>query len=126
MPYPEETRPSLFGIDAVNARGYEYPLVDENDNPVTQTLSNQIGSTRWVITPRGVHDLFLIVEVTGTVGCRVDVTSSRVDEVLAGTAFSFSLGNITASTKYEIKPCTAVRLHQASGTGSCKLHYRAQ
>lgn len=126
MPYPEEARPSLFGIDAVNARGYEYPLVDADDNPVEQSLTNSTDSTPWIITPRGVQNLFIIVQTTGTVGCKVEVTCSRVDEVLEGNAFALSLGDIFASTKYELRPCTAVRLTQISGAGTCKIHYRAQ
>jgi len=124
--YPEEARPSAFGIDAVNARGYEYPLVDAEGDSVAQTISNAVATTPWILTPRGVQNICLVIEVTGTVTCHVQVTANRVDEVIDGTAFGLTLGNISASTRYELKPFTAVRLSQTAGTGSCTIHYRAQ
>jgi hypothetical protein len=127
MPYPDESRPSLFGIDAVNSKGYEYPLKDEDGIAITQSLTNSTSSTPWIITPRGVQNIVVIIEITGTVSCRVDVTCSRSDEILAGTAFALAAAVATAaSIRYELKPCSAVRMTQISGTGTCKLHYRAQ
>jgi len=118
--YPDESRPSEFGIDPVNYKTYEYP------SDILQTLdANSEQSTPWIVTPRGVRDILLVCEVTGTITYKVEVSASRIDEIRDGTASGISLGDTSATAKFEIKPFSAIRIVRTAGTGSVKINYRA-
>lgn len=122
--YPDEARPSLSGIDAINAKGFEYPSKDENGSTVPQSITT--GSTAWILTPRGVTDIGVLIEVvSGTPTVKLDIHYGRIDEVkINATSGVISLSNVTATTRYDLKSCTAIRLTHVSGSGTSKLHYR--
>jgi len=125
LAFPDEVVTSPNGIDEYGSRAYEYPLKNIDELPIEQEIST--GSTPWICTPRGVQSICLVAEeVSGSATFAVEVTSNKYSELKAGTEVAVSLGSITATTRYELKPYAAVRLTIVSGTGVAKLHYRAQ
>lgn len=120
--YPDEIAPSLYGIDPMNAKSYQFPALWDGV-AVSKTISAG-QRTPWIITPRGVTKVYLQVLSTTSGHFYVEYTCDSLAAIKAGTATYFRTTKYTVPTLVNCDVVSAIRVLCDVNTIEVNYHAR--